>query len=213
MGQQRIVTSVLEAVCRVMERLSFQLRPGTALSRSHRPFASLRTSLSALSPPPRLLTLPTFFFQQVGYSQFINVDGGSGTDSLRALRALRALRPLRTVSQVGLCTPRHIFIATVFSLRGEECVGDISCVHRVDSHGNGSNCKGANMTEKRDAAIDRFCSLQVKSLRTIANSFVDAVPMLMSVVGVLFFYMVRRFCILWPFRRTACHGTPRIIRV
>jgi len=63
------------------------------------------------------------------------------------------------------------------------------------------------MTEKRDAAIDRFCSLQVKSLRTIANSFVDAVPMLMSVVGVLFFYMVRRFCILWPFRRTACHGT------
>jgi len=99
-----------------MERLSFQLRPGTALSRSHRPFASLRTSLSALSPPPRLLTLPTFFFQQVGYSQFINVDGGSGTDSLRALRALRALRPLRTVSQVGLYTPRHIFIATVFSL-------------------------------------------------------------------------------------------------
>lgn len=65
----------------------------------------------------------------MGYSQFINVDGGSGTDSLRALRALRALRPLRTVSQV-------------------------------------------------------------KSLRTVANSFVNAVPMLLSVVGVLFFYIV-----------------------
>jgi hypothetical protein len=31
---------------------------------------------------------------------------------------------------------------------------------------------------------------QVKSLRTIANSFVDAMPMLMSVIGVLFFYLV-----------------------
>jgi hypothetical protein len=162
--------------------------------------ALLQTSLTS----PAAATACTVF-QQVGYSQFINVDGGSGTDSLRALRALRALRPLRTVSQVGGHAANQLSRATLAEGPGRRWkrVALMGSAARGRFSSQAGGMWPISMTRRL-----AFDWLQVKSLRTIANSFVDAVPMLMSVVGVLFFYMVRMASYLIVWRAVSKHSQP-----
>lgn len=103
-----------------------------------------------------------------GYTTFLPVSAsnGAGLEGIKALRALRALRPLRTITR---------------------CAARVCWVHAAQLHAPA--CTHLHCTCWRCVLGSPRRARSFPALRSIVVCFLEAVPLLVSVAAMLFFFL------------------------
>lgn len=127
-----------------------------------------------------------------GYTTFIPMGGAgsAGLEGVKALRALRALRPLRTITRCVKPlrqTLRVIESAWVWpQQRLSRTQGQFGCDHTAACEA------GSAASVYACCAVCLAClpaCLRFAALRSIVVCFLEAVPLLVSVAAMLFFFL------------------------
>lgn len=120
-----------------------------------------------------------------GYTTFIPASGSgaAGLEGVKALRALRAMRPLRTITRCDCKEPFILADGLGISISINISIG----ISSAQAPKRPVFCTSASPVNMRACLVWDRC--RFAALRSIVVCFLEAVPLLVSVAAMLFFFM------------------------